>query len=116
MNSAKLNVRKIAIISLVVVVMSAVASAEAPKSGLLKVCAAEKYKFTPKVRSAFLAYAKAAADWLSSGSLEPRCCRTPGVPPPSGVGADECFRAPGLGADQTPLLWRTRPFIVCCYR
>ena len=61
MNSAKLNVRKIAIISLVVVVMSAVASAEAPKSGLLKVCAAEKYKFTPKVRSAFLAYAKAAA-------------------------------------------------------
>ena len=38
---------------------------------------------------------------LSSGSLEPRCFRTPGVPPPLGVGANVCCRAPGPGADQT---------------
>jgi hypothetical protein len=29
------------------------------------------------------------------------CFRTPGVPPPLGVGANVCCRAPGPGADQT---------------
>jgi len=37
------------------------ASPDAGKAAMLKICASEKYKFTPKVRSAFLAYAKAQA-------------------------------------------------------
>jgi len=41
--------------------LAGAACADAGKSGLLKVCAAEKYKFTPKVRTAFMAYAKASA-------------------------------------------------------
>jgi hypothetical protein len=61
MNNTINHAWKTTLISLAIGVMSAVASAEATRGGLLKVCAAEKYKFTPKVRSAFLAYAKAAA-------------------------------------------------------
>jgi len=51
-----------------------VASADASKSGLFKVCAGEKYKFTPKVRSAFLAYAKAQAlaDLKAGGKSLPK--------------------------------------------
>jgi hypothetical protein len=37
------------------------ASAEASKQRMLKICASQKYKFTPKVRIAFLTYAKAQA-------------------------------------------------------
>jgi len=37
------------------------AAADESKSRMLKICASEKYKFTPKVRSAFLAYAKSQA-------------------------------------------------------
>ena len=50
------------------------AETDAGKTALLKVCAGEKYKFTPKVRSAFLAYAKAQAldDLKADGKSLPK--------------------------------------------
>ncbi|MDP6542487.1 MAG: hypothetical protein QGH60_00765 [Phycisphaerae bacterium] len=55
-------------------VLAGMASADAGKSGLLKACASEKYKFTPKVRSAFLAYARsqALADLKAGGKSLPK--------------------------------------------
>ena len=50
------------------------AAPDVSKSSLLKVCAGEKYKFTPKVRSAFLAYARsqAIADLKAGGKSPPK--------------------------------------------
>ena len=50
------------------------AAPEASKAAMLKICASEKYKFTPKVRSAFLAYAKsqARADLKAKGKSLPK--------------------------------------------
>jgi len=50
------------------------AAADEPKSSMLKICASGNYKFTPKVRSAFLAYAKsqAQADLKAQGKSLPK--------------------------------------------
>jgi len=50
------------------------AAPDASKSSMLKICARERYRFTPKVRGAFLAYAKsrARADLKAQGKSLPR--------------------------------------------
>ena len=50
------------------------ATADESKSSMLKICASEKYRFTPKVRQAFLAYAKsqARADLKTQGKSLPK--------------------------------------------
>ena len=50
------------------------AAPDASKAAMLKICAREKYKFTPKVRSAFLAYARsqALADLKAGGKSLPK--------------------------------------------
>ncbi|MHC4202773.1 MAG: hypothetical protein ACYSU0_22505, partial [Planctomycetota bacterium] len=50
------------------------AAPDESKSGVLRICARERYKFTPKVRRAFLAYAKsqARADLKAQGKSLPR--------------------------------------------
>ncbi|MDP6637515.1 MAG: hypothetical protein QGG42_21660 [Phycisphaerae bacterium] len=76
MNNMTRYTGRIAFISLVMAmgVMAGMVSAEASKSNLLRTCASEKYKFTPKVRSAFLAYARAraTADLKAAGKSLPK--------------------------------------------
>ena len=64
MNNMTRRIGKVALTLLATALLGALAggaSADVSKSALLKICASEKYKFTPKVRAEFLTYAKAAA-------------------------------------------------------